>query len=161
MAASSIVPAENAHSRIHRCGECRDHFETSNPEPGTCPCCTAQRIRPIIKEQNDLFRRVLAINPVWKGAMLQGQFVVSSGFRALPEDTQILLISAVATFNDFNDDNDPYGDHSFGVVEAAGARAFWKIDLYDTDYSFGVDLSAAADPSKVARVLTLYLPSEH
>ena len=119
-------------------------------------------LRTLIAEQNDAFRKVLGVNAYWHSAEIQGHTLTTPGFRALPAATQIALIAKVMTFATFDADNDPLGDHSFGKVEADGAAIFWKIDLYDTDYSFGVgELADASDPAQTRRVLTLYLPSEH
>lgn len=118
--------------------------------------------RAILAEQNDIFRRALGRDAVWNGQVLQGMVVTTPGFRALPDTLQARLVAEVICFADFNEDNDPWGDHGFAVVEIDGTRIFWKIDLYDTDYSFGAGTTEdATDPEKTRRVLTLYLPSEH
>lgn len=115
----------------------------------------------IIAAQNDCFRRTIGFAPVWNGQTLHGMAVTTPGFRALPEFIQIALTREMVNCTAFNAENDPYGDHSFGVVEVNGHKAFWKVDVYDTDYSFGVSLPEATDPRQVRRVLTLYLPAEH
>lgn len=115
----------------------------------------------ILAAQNDCFRRTLGHGAQWNGQPLLGKVVTTPGFRALPETIQIALTCETVTFKAFDAENDPYGDHSFGVVEMNGHRAFWKVDVYDTDYTFGVSLPDATDPQQVRRVLTLYLPSEH
>ena len=115
----------------------------------------------IIAAQNDCFRRTLGFAAKWNGQPLQGMAVTTPGFRDLPEFIQIALTREMVNCKTFDAENDPYGDHSFGVVEVNGHRAFWKVDIYDTDYSFGVSLPEATDPRHVHRVLTIYLPSEH
>lgn len=115
----------------------------------------------IIAAQNDCFRRTLGFAAAWNGQALHGQAVTTPGFVALPECVQIALMGQTVTFKDFTPDNDPNGDHSFGVVEVNGQQAFWKVDVYDLDYCYGVTLLDATDPQQVRRVLTLYLPSEH
>lgn len=114
-----------------------------------------------IATQNDIFRRSLGCAAIWNGQLLRGQAVSTPGFRELSEAEQAGLIRGVIGFDSFTEDNDPWGLHDFGIVEFGTARIFWKIDLFDPDYCFGVDLAAAVDPAKVRRVLTLYLPSEH
>lgn len=146
---------------IRQCGKCGDHYDTDKPEPGSCPVCDPATHNAVIAEQNDVFRMALGGAPCWKGNYLLGMAVTTPGFRALPETNQKALLLEVATFSDFSEENDPWGDHSFGVVEAYGTRIFWKIDIYDTEYSFGVSLPKAHDPAQVRRVLTLYLPIEH
>lgn len=113
----------------------------------------------IIAAQNDCFRRTIGFAPVWNGAPLHGMAVTTPGFRALPEFIQIALTREMVNFKAFDAENDPHGDHSFGVVSVNGHEAFWKLDLYDADFRYGaID---ASDPHQVRRVLTLYLPSEH
>ena len=58
----------------------------------------------------------------------------------------------------FTDDNDPHGEHDFGIVEHGGVRSFWKIDYYDREMQM---LSPdPADPSVTTRVLTVMLAEE-
>lgn len=119
-------------------------------------------MRLLIAEQNDAFRRALGFAILWRGHHLKGRAVVTPGFQAIPERTQTDLLNAVINFQDWTEENDPWEDHSFGRVEAHGTAIFWKIDLYDTDYTFGATMpECATDPEQVRRVLTLYLPSEH
>ena len=68
-------------------------------------------------------------------------------------------MAAVQAFNDFDQDNDPYGEHDFGRIEIEGQVFFWKIDYYDQSMQ-----SASEDPSdphKTMRVLTLMLAEEY
>jgi len=65
-------------------------------------------------------------------------------------------VSKVRTFTDFNEDNDPHGEHDFGIVEASGRRVFWKIDLYEEPGVKGRDGEAA-----VLHVLTISLAEEY
>lgn len=67
------------------------------------------------------------------------------------------LIRAVREYNDFNEDNDPYGEHDFGSLSWEGEKIFWKIDYYDPAFR------AWADPlsDECERVLTVYLAEEH
>lgn len=119
-------------------------------------------LRLLIAEQNDAFRRVLGFAALWRGHHLKGRTVVTPGFRAIPERTQAALMEAVINFTDWTEDNDPWADHSFGRVEAHGTAIFWKIDLFDTAYTYGATMpDCAIDPEQTRRVLTLYLPSEH
>ena len=78
---------------------------------------------------------------------------------ALPEDVLAHLRCAVASFDDFTEDNDPYGERDFGAVELEGERYFWKIDYYDRSLRF-----SPHDPintSETMRVLTIMHASEY
>ncbi len=73
----------------------------------------------------------------------------------IPTDT---LIQRVALFDDFTAANDPHGEHDFGAFDFHSHKLFWKLDLYNTDYSMGSD--DPADLSKTRRVLTIMLAEE-
>lgn len=81
--------------------------------------------------------------------------VVTPGIQAL-EDL-IGLIDEVRRFNDFNEDNDPYGEHDFGTVYWLGEKVFWKISYYDQKLEYGEDPLSL----DCRRVLTVMLASEY
>ena len=67
--------------------------------------------------------------------------------------------TAVARFDRFDEDNDPYGEHDFGALEIEGERLFFKIDYFDQSLS-----AHAPDPSDgtaTKRVLTIMLAEEY
>ena len=99
-----------------------------------------------IRDLNDAFRR----------SMSGGRFTMTAGVAALPGDRLSRLVDAVRSFADFNADNDPHGEHDFGAVEIAGARYFWKIDLYEDPEVKGAD-----GKSITTRVLTIMLAEEY
>ncbi len=115
-----------------------------------------------IAAQIDLFRKALidpnaAIEMHSKG--IQGQVVVTPGVSGEGVDFQTAALAAVASDDQFDEGNDPYGDHTFGTVTVSGQKLFWKIDLYDTDYTYGSD--RPFDTSVTRRVLTIMCPSEY
>jgi hypothetical protein len=65
----------------------------------------------------------------------------------------------VRRFSEFGPDNDPHGEHDFGVFEHDGHRFFFKIDYYDPDLRFGSE--DPTDPEKTTRVLTIMLAEEY
>ncbi len=66
-----------------------------------------------------------------------------------------MLIQKVAQFDDFNEHNDPDGEHDFGAFELHGHQLFWKLDAYDSDYNMGSD--DPTDLSKTRLVLTIMM----
>lgn len=54
----------------------------------------------------------------------------------LEEDDLQAVVSLVRSFTDFTKDNDPYGEHDFGMVEHQGEKYFWKFDYYDQKMEF-------------------------
>lgn len=80
--------------------------------------------------------------------------VVTPGIQALPQTDGILL--AVKSYTNFNEDNDPHGEHDFGSF-VWGAKIFWKIDYYDQALKYGED---PLSPD-CRRVLTVMLAGEY
>lgn len=64
----------------------------------------------------------------------------------------------IAQFSEFDEDNDPHGEHDFGSFTLCGRQFVWKIDYYDRDTKFGSE--EPADPEK-NRVLTLMLAEDY
>lgn len=117
--------------------------------------------RLTIATQNDAFRQALGKRPFWNGLELEGRAVITRGVHLLDATTQNKLFVQVMNAA-FNSENDPWEDHSFGAINADGVTAYWKIDLYDTAYTYGVgSLDEATDPLKTRRVLTICLASEY
>lgn len=67
------------------------------------------------------------------------------------------LSRKVETFNSFNEDNDPYGEHDFGSLHFEGQKVFWKIDYYDRDLKYWRDPLSP----ECRRVLTIMLADEY
>ena len=68
-------------------------------------------------------------------------------------------MEAVRAFDDFSENNDPYGEHDFGNFTLDGADVFWKIDYYDNDLRDGSP--NPAEPALTKRVLTVLLAEEY
>jgi hypothetical protein len=106
-----------------------------------------------IAEINDAFRRAEPGIP--------GKTVLTAGIVGLLREQKIplpKLAQLVAYYDDFNDHNDPRGEHDFGNFEFGGAKCFWKIDAYDLDYQFGSE--DPLDLTITNRVLTIMLAEE-
>ena len=55
-----------------------------------------------------------------------GQIVLTRNFSALPLEEKNVLIGLVQTFNDFSEDDDPYGQHDFGAVTHKELNVFGR-----------------------------------
>jgi Protein of unknown function (DUF3768) len=102
---------------------------------------------------------IRTLNDAFRTTMTGGTVVMTAGVDALASDVKAMVIRRVATFSDFNKDNDPHGEHDFGSFTFVGRKFFWKIDYYDAKLEFGSE--DPADPSKTTRVLTIMLASEY
>jgi hypothetical protein len=88
-----------------------------------------------------------------------GRVVVTQGVHSLAAFDPGALIRAIAAYDQFDADNDPYGEHDFGTFQMFDARLMWKIDYYDLNLEFGSD--NPADPNSTVRVLTVMLATEY
>ena len=102
-----------------------------------------------IRELNDQFRQSL------RGGLL----VMTAGVIALGEARQLKILNAVGTFDRFDEENDPYGEHDFGALQVDGQRLFFKIDYYDQ--ALAAHSPDPADPAVTKRVLTIMLADEY
>ncbi len=69
------------------------------------------------------------------------------------------VLSAVADFDDFTEDNNPHGEREFAALDIEGTRIFFKIDYYNLTLDGGSE--DPADTAQTMRVLTLMLPAEY
>ena len=108
--------------------------EEQDPQPGS---------RQLL---NDIFRKSLGLT----GA---GRVVMTGGVEGLSDEIRTKVILAVRDYDNFDDGNDPYGEHDFGVIELTGQpKIYWKIDYYDANFEYGGDVN---------RLLTILLAEEY
>jgi len=102
-----------------------------------------------IRELNDSFRQTFT----------GGRVVVTEGVDALSAKVKAEVLRRVRSFDRFDRDNDPRGEHDFGNFEIAGQRFFFKIDYYNLEMDGGSEDSA--NPAKTTRVLTVMKAEEY
>ena len=102
-----------------------------------------------IKQLNDAFRKSFS----------GGKVLLTCGIASLPLVQQNQVINKVKKFNDFTEDNNPYGEHDFGCFDYRGKQIFWKIDLYDLNYEFYSP--QPDDETQTNRVLTIMFAEEY
>lgn len=100
-----------------------------------------------------------ALNDQLRRRMKGGIVVFTPGALALGDTMAWRILHAVATFDGFDADNDPYGEHDFGAVTVDDERLFWKIDYYDQSMQYGSP--DPADAAVTERVLTVMLAAEY
>lgn len=113
-----------------------------------------------IAEQNDQFRKRAGLPPADGEDVIPGVALMTAGIRALPLPVQLAILARVREFDTFTPDNDPYGEHDFGIIQVPGeGSVYWKIDYYDPTLTYGSE-----DPSDLSvthRVLTILLAEEY
>lgn len=97
------------------------------------------------------------LNDAARRSFIGCKVIVTQGVQSLNNLSGIL--EAARNYNDFDESNDPYGEHDFGSFTIDGQLLFWKIDYYDIDLQMASP--DPADPAVTARVLTIMLAEEY
>lgn len=126
------------------------HCHTCEAETQLCWTRPEEPPNRLVRDLNDAFRQ--------HGAG-EGSIVVTEGVSSQGPIFIALAIGAVRLFDEFSDDNDPWGEHDFGAVELQGQKIYWKIDPYDLKLE-GYSPNPA-NPDVTHRVLTIMLASEY
>jgi hypothetical protein len=108
---------------------------------------------------SDRSRQIAILNDAFRSSFVGGTVCVTAGLHHLGDDVVKDALLAARQFSVFDDDNDPYGEHDFGIVEIAGRKVFWKIDYFDPTMTQGSE-----DPANLAltrRVLTVMLAEDY
>jgi hypothetical protein len=106
-----------------------------------------------IAKRNDQFR----VNVINSPSITSGKCVLTASIAAQEPLVLAHILYAVKTFDDFNEDNDPYKEHDFGKITIRGLDVFWKIDYFkDEKMTEGTD-----DPLTSYQVMTIMIASEY
>jgi hypothetical protein len=104
--------------------------------------------------------RIAYLNDQLRVHGLGGKIVMTHGIANLGEEMIGSIIDAMRKFSDWSKDNDPYGEHDFGVIALTESRkVYFKIDYYDAQLEFGSEDPANSEVT--TRVLTLMLAEEY
>lgn len=106
-----------------------------------------------IRTLNDHFRQMLG----------NGHVVFTRGIADLEPALRGIILMKVMQFDDFTEDNDPYGEHDFGAFDQPGVgKIFWKIDYYAAGFpEIEQGSEDPADADATARVLTIMRANEY
>jgi len=101
-----------------------------------------------IAKQNDLFRTTMICTN-------KHHVVLTEGVAESKDREEV--ITKVRNFNDFNEDNNPYGENDFGKVTVNKTNYYFKIDYYDQNFEYGEDPYV----SPVSRAMTIMRTDEY
>jgi hypothetical protein len=88
-----------------------------------------------------------------------GRIMVTPGIQALGVRTVARVLAAVAAFDAFTDDNDPYGEHDCAILAVDGIEVLFKIDYYDRDLVY--HSPDPGDPAVTQRIMVVMLATEY
>ena len=103
--------------------------------------------------------RIRELNDQLRCKAIGGRIVITRGIEALGADGVRKVLAAVARFDDFTEDNDPWGEHDCAVLTVEERRTIFKVDYYDHDLRW--HSPDASDPAVTERVLTIMLSEEY
>ncbi len=72
-------------------------------------------------------QRICALNDQLRRLHTGGRIFITQGIIALGADMVRAALRATQEFDQFDERNDPYGEHDFGAVTVGKHRVFWKI----------------------------------
>ena len=102
---------------------------------------------------------IAKLNDEFRGNPSLGTLILTEGIRSNTHDDITTIINKVRNFNDFDEDNNPYGEKDFGAFDFNGKKIFWKIDYYDQEFLYlSPDVS---NPRVTNRVLTIMYAEEY
>jgi hypothetical protein len=104
-------------------------------------------------------QRIRELNDAFRTTLEGGRCLFTAGVSDYGIAFSTAALAAVKAFDDFTPNNDPYGEHDFGMFDLGEERLLWKIDYYDRTMRFGSN--DPADPAQTKRVLTIMLEEEY
>ncbi|WP_161500006.1 DUF3768 domain-containing protein [Bradyrhizobium sp. AC87j1] len=107
----------------------------------------------------DKTARVRELNDAFRQTFTSGLIQLSARVNALPDADKAMVLDKVRTQDLFDRDYDPYGEHTFLLVEHDGAVYFARIQYYGADLRRWSD--DPSDPIKTVRVLTVMHEEEY
>lgn len=125
-----------------------------------CDTCSLAGLPEWKVDEEFRTKRIRRLNDALRhGQVDNGAIVITAGLQAKDEAFLGQAAKAVAAFDRFSEDNDPHGEHDFGVFDLDGEKLFWKVDYFDRSLKWGSP--DPANPALTHRVLTLMLASEY
>lgn len=84
--------------------------------------------------------------------------MLTRAVAALGTEAQREILAALRRYDEFDADNDPYGEHDFGRITVQGHELLFKIDYYDQ--SLTLHSPDPSDPAIIHRVMTVMLAED-
>jgi len=102
---------------------------------------------------------IARLNDMLRTKGVGGETFATPGVTNLSHSMRGRVLLAIAEFNDFDEGNNPHGEHDFGSVEIDDQKFFFKIDTYDPTYRFMSE--DPTDIEKTRRVMTVMWADEY
>jgi hypothetical protein len=114
---------------------------------------------PMTGKTDQSSTRVRALNDELRRFRRGGRIMITPGIQALGDGAVARVLTAVAAFDAFTNDNDPYGEHDCAIVPVNDIQVLFKIDYYDRDLVY--HSPDPGDPAVTQRIMVVMLASEY
>jgi hypothetical protein len=112
-----------------------------------------------MSDKSDTTARICALNDQLRRFGRGGRVMITSGIETRGAAAIARILAAVAGFDAFTSDNDPYGEHDCATLDVDGIQVFFKVDYYDRDLTY--HSPDPSDPSVTQRVMTVMRADEY
>ena len=86
---------------------------------------------------------------------------MTNGVRSLDGESLNQLIQQVKDYNQFDAENDPYGEHDFGYLTFNSEKYYFKIDYYAKGSNYQRGSEDPSNESITTRIITLMRADEY
>lgn len=116
------------------------------------------------KDINETTKRVARLNDIFRASILKpvseqclGKIFCTASIMALPEEDINHIAEKVSLFDNFNEGNDPYGEHDFGSFIFNDDKVYWRIDYEDPSLEYQPkDKSEPNEPNRILTIMFSY-----
>lgn len=110
-------------------------------------------------DNGEIVKRIARLNDIFRASILKpdqqsklGHFFCTASIMSLPMNDVKCIVEKVALFNDFNESNDPYGEHDFGSFSFKDKKVYWKIDYENPSVEYNAQ-DSSNDPNRILTIL--------
>ena len=135
----------------------KEHIVNNINQTNTSTITTTTTTLPLTKAA--YAKRVRDLNDQLRKFGKGGMVVMTGGIAAHEVQAVNDIFKAIAAYDAFTDDNDPWGEHDCAVLTAIGVKVMFKIDYFDRSRTF--HSPNPADPKVTTRVMTVMLADEY
>jgi Protein of unknown function (DUF3768) len=111
------------------------------------------------QEAHARLARIHALNDRLRTTGRGGIVLMTEGIAGLGASTVNEVFKAVAAFDSFNSDNDPWGEHDCALLTVSGIKILWKIEYFDRTRTYHSPDPAC--PKLTVRVMTVMRADEY
>ncbi len=108
---------------------------------------------------SEQLKRIQNLNDLLRVFHRNGEIMYSQGMSIFSNYDLFQILRAISFYDGFNENNNPYLEKDFGIINFKNYKIIWKIDYYDTELKY--HSSAPYDSTKTRRVMTVMLSDEY